>query len=82
MEYVVGPLLTMLISLGYTQMRHKDCKERFIGIDERVENLEVTLIETQTKLAEYDTEVARKVVGAVIPLSKALKDLKEYTGMQ
>tara|TARA_Y100000816_G_C25557273_1_gene301232 strand:+ start:181 stop:429 length:249 start_codon:yes stop_codon:yes gene_type:complete len=82
MEYVVGPLLTMLISLGYTQMRHKDCKAKQLLIEEKIENVEVSLLETQTKLANYDTELARKVVGAVIPLSKSLKDLKEFTGMQ
>ena len=89
MEYIAGPLLAVLISLGFTQVRTKKIEEEQQTLETRIEEVELeatklnnTMLTVSGKMAEFDTDIARKVVGAVVPLSKSLKDLKEFTGMQ
>ena len=62
MEYVVGPLLTMLISLGYTQMRHKDCKAKQLLIEEKIENVEKEIL---NPLDNEDQKRLRKLLNKI-----------------
>ena len=82
MEYVAGSFLAILLSFGFTQIKSKKLEDNYLLLQSRVEELELDATKTDAKLAKFDTDIARKVVGAVVPLSKSLKDLKEFTGMQ
>tara|TARA_Y100000996_G_C21989894_1_gene424148 strand:- start:51 stop:248 length:198 start_codon:yes stop_codon:yes gene_type:complete len=65
MEYIAGPVVAMLISLGYTEFKMKKLKQ------EAIDNT-----------AKLEVELSRKVMGALYPVSKSLKELQTFTGIR
>ena len=74
-EYLVGPVLAVLISLKYTKhMSDKQsvkCEECCLRI-ERVEK----------KLEVHDVEILKKVMTTVLPVAKAVNRLNNEVGIR
>jgi len=75
MEYIVGPLLALIISGGYTK----------VSLNKKTEEIEVykARIEKVEKVVEaLDKETLRKMLVTVQPVAKAVKELQEAVGIQ
>ena len=75
MEYVLGPVLALLVSMKFTQWKTKPPKythEEMIG---RIEVLEKAV-------TERESEMAQKVMSTVTPIAQAVLKLKQEIGVQ
>ena len=74
-EYVVGPVLALLISLKFGQVKTKKQEEVISDLTARVEAIE-------TKVDVIDKETLKKMLVTVSPVAKAVKELQEAVGIQ
>ena len=74
MEYVIGPILALLISMKFTKWSTAKTVETAKNNRERLELVEA-------KVMELDTVVLPKVVQTVGPVAKAVVRINEQLGI-
>jgi hypothetical protein len=76
MEYaIVGSLLSLLISMKFTDFKSKEAEERLKSLEANVE-----LITTAVQTSER--EAPKKTLMIVAPVAKAVKELQTAIGVQ
>ena len=78
MEYVVGPVLALLLGLKFTDFRVKKVAK---GL-ERIDNLEERVIKLEERTDEVEVNMAKKMVTTVMPIAKAVTKLNQQVGIQ
>ena len=68
MEYILGPVLAIAMSFGYTEVRMRKHQKEYESLVARVDQMESGL--------------SRQMLGAMLPISKSLKELQEFTGIR
>lgn len=81
MEYLVGPILALLISLKFTTSEKEKQGERIRDLDERIEMLEEQLLELQSSDDKRDEEFSKKVMATIMPVAKAVNRLNQTVGI-
>ena len=74
-EYAIGPVLALLISLKFGQVKAKKQDEALELISKRLEATEV-------RVEAIDRETLKKMMVTVSPVAKAVKQLQEAVGIQ
>ena len=74
-EYLVGPLVALAISLKFTDNRVKKQAQTIAAHEENIAKV-IKLIEKK------DQEALRKTMLLLTPMSKAIKGLQEEIGVQ
>ncbi len=75
MDFLYGPIIAMLLSLGYTQLIVKRIDAKATDQQQRIEVLE-------KKAVEEEPETTRKIVTAMMPVVQAVKSLQETVGVK
>ena len=75
MEYIVGPVLTLLIAMKFTDYKQKDVESKLNAMQEQVALVEKTM-------EQRETELPKKLVATMVPLAKAVKLLNQQVGIQ
>jgi len=75
MEYIIGPVLTLLIAMKFTDYRQKDIEAKLGVMKEQVALVEKTM-------EQRETELPKKLVATMVPLAKAVKVLNQQVGIQ
>lgn len=75
MEYIVGPVITLLVALKFIDTRQKQLQTKLQDTREQIEFV-------QMLLEERETELPKKLVATMVPLAKEVKKLKEEVGIQ
>jgi hypothetical protein len=81
MEYIVGPVLAILISLKYTSGEKDKQELKIRDLDERIELLEEQLHELQASGEKNDEEFSKKVLATILPVAKAVNRLNQTVGI-
>ena len=68
MEYILGPVLAIAMSFGYTEVRMRKHQKEYEALVSRVETMEKGL--------------SRQMLAAMMPISKSLKELQDFTGIR
>ena len=68
MEGIIGSVVALVMSLGYTEIRLRKQQKDHKVLVERVDVMEQNL--------------GRNMIGAMMPMSKAIKELQESVGMR
>lgn len=74
-EYVVGPVLALLISMKFGQMKSKKQEEVIEALTKRLDS-------TELRVEAIDRETLKKMMVTVSPVAKAVKELQEAVGIQ
>ena len=75
MEALIGPVVAIVISLGYTETRMRKCrKEQAAHLDDYK-----ALVE---RVDSFETNLGRNMLGAMVPMSKSIKELQETVGLR
>tara|TARA_B100000085_G_C18548865_1_gene515019 strand:- start:515 stop:739 length:225 start_codon:yes stop_codon:yes gene_type:complete len=74
MEYVIGPVITLLLAMKFTDYKSKEAEASIAATSEKIESV----IE---KIDKQETELPKKVMTTVIPLAKAVKTLNQTVGI-
>lgn len=76
MEYaIVGSVLSLLISMKFTDFKSKEAEERLKALESKVE-----LVTTAVQTSEQ--EAPKKTLMIVAPVAKAVKELQTAIGVQ
>ena len=74
MEYILGPVLTLLLAMKFTDWKSKQLEERVANAQQQVE-----LVKKDIEVR--DAELPKKVMPTVVPLAKAVKNLNQTVGL-
>ena len=74
MEYVVGPVLALLISLKFTQQQNTKHQKEYEALVAKVELLE-------NRNEQVDKEMLQKIMTTVMPIAKAVNKLNQEVGL-
>lgn len=81
MEYIVGPILALLVSLKFTKLQLKVVEDKVNGIEEEIE----LVMDDLENIKEYDTkrdeEYSKKVLATLMPVAKAVQKLNQTVGI-
>ena len=81
MEYIVGPVLALLVSLKFTKLQLKVVEDKVNGIEEEIE----LVMDDLENIKEYDTkrdeEYSKKVLATLMPVAKAVQKLNQTVGI-
>tara|TARA_B100000902_G_scaffold387060_2_gene430587 strand:+ start:3701 stop:3928 length:228 start_codon:yes stop_codon:yes gene_type:complete len=75
MEYIIGPVLTLLLAMKFTDYKQKDIESKLGVMQEQVALVEKTM-------EQRETELPKKLVATMVPLAKAVKVLNQQVGIQ
>lgn len=81
MEYFFGPALALLISLKFTSMQKDEQQLKMQDLDERIELIEETLLQSQASNEKRDEEFSKKVLATIMPVAKAVNKLNQTVGI-
>ena len=74
LEFVVGPVLSLLLAMKFGAMKDKKREEELVSLREKVE-----LLEKVTN--ERETELPKKVMATILPVAKAVQKLNQQVGL-
>ena len=75
MEYIVGPILALLVSAKIISMETTKQKDRIQALEEKIAMVK--------KTQEYtEQELPKKMLVAMMPITKAIKRLNDQVGVQ
>ena len=89
MEYALGSLLALFLSLGYTKVKCQSLSTRIYNLEEVVKNefdnrnkcqRRIELIEK--RLDDSDKELLQKVMTTMMPIAKAVNKLNTEVGIR
>ena len=75
MEYVVGPVLALLVGMKFT---HFSVQKK----DEQIQELTARIEKAEKTVDIIDKETLKKMMVTVSPVAKAVKQLQEAIGVQ
>ena len=68
MEGLIGAVVAVAMSFGYTEIKMRKHQKEYEALVSRVDVMEQNL--------------GRNMLGAMMPISKAVKELQEFTGIK
>jgi len=71
MEFVAGPIVAVLLSLGFTQWKTKQQATQITEIEQRLEVVQ-----------KSEEEMPKKVMATVMPIAKAVQRLNVEVGIK
>lgn len=81
MEYLIGPVLAVLVSLKFTAVEKDKQELKIRDLDDRIEMLEEQLVELQSSGEKRDEEFSKKVLATIMPVAKAVNKLNQTVGI-
>ena len=78
-EYAVGPVLALLISLKFADYKSKEDHKKHDAVHAE---LVASFVALQTQVNTIDREVPKKLIVTLAPVAKAVQDLQEAIGVQ
>ena len=74
LEFVVGPVLSLLIAMKFGDMKDKEREQQIVELQQKVE-----LLEKSTSTLE--DELPKKVMATMMPVAKAVQKLNAQIGL-
>ena len=74
MEFLIGPVLAVLVSVGYTRQQNTKHQKEYEALVTKVELLE-------NRNEEVDKEMLKKIMTTVMPIAKAVNKLNQEVGL-
>ena len=83
MEGIIGAVAALALSLGYTEIKMRQHKKEYNELSEIVEVLEedTALTELKERVDVMEQNLGRNMLAAMVPMSKAIKEIKETVGI-
>ena len=75
MEYIIGPILTLLIAMKFTDLKNRNIGNKLSDMQEKIVLVEKTM-------DQREAELPKKLVATMVPLAKAIKVLNQQVGIQ
>lgn len=89
MEYVIGPVLALLLGLKYSHYTGNKNKELIDALKSKVENTEEVAISLSSRMTTaeqtitvIDKQTLSKMVATIQPVASAITDIQSFVGMK
>ncbi len=70
MEFLIAPVVALLVSVGYTRQQHTKNQKEYEALVTKVELLE-------NRNEQVDKEMLKKIMTTVMPIAKAVNKLNQ-----
>jgi hypothetical protein len=67
LEYIVGPVLALLLGMKFTDLKSKE--------------KDAKITELESKIALIETETPKKMMATLLPVAKAVQKLNQEVGL-
>ena len=67
LEYIVGPVLALLLGMKFTDLKSKEKDDK--------------ITELQTKIELIEVETPKKLMATLVPVAKAVQKLNQEVGL-
>ena len=67
LEYIIGPVLALLLGMKFTDMKSKE--------------KDTKITELQTKIELIEVETPKKLMATLVPVAKAVQKLNQEVGL-
>ena len=74
LEYIVGPILALLLGMKFSDYKSKETQKTIATLTEKIEKIE-------KHNQEVENELPKKVMATVLPIAKAVNKLNEQVGL-
>lgn len=74
LEYVVGPVLALLLGMKFTDLKNKEAEKTIAELNERVVLLEKSA-------STLEAELPKKMMATMLPVAKAVQKLNQQVGL-
>ena len=74
LEYIVGPVLALLLGMKFSDYKSKETQKTIATLTEKIEKIE-------KHNQEVENELPKKVMATVLPIGKAVNKLNEQVGL-
>jgi len=74
MEFVIGPVLGLLLGMKFTDYKSKE-------LEARVKRLEGSVELVTTSATTMEAEMPKKMLATIVPIAQAVKKLNEQVGL-
>jgi hypothetical protein len=74
MEFVIGPVLALLVSLKYAQLNDVKQKKKY-------EELQAKVVLLEVRNEAVDKEMLQKIMTTVMPIARAVNKLNQEVGL-
>ena len=74
MEFLIGPVLAVLVSVSYTRQQNTKHQKEYEALVTKVELLE-------NRNEQVDKEMLQKIMTTVMPIAKAVNKLNQEVGL-
>lgn len=81
MELVIGPVLALLLSFGYTNQVSKRTARELDTLKMQVNKMNARTELIESRLDKSDQELLQKVMTTVMPIAKAVNKLNQEVGL-
>ena len=83
MEGFIGAVAALALSLGYTEIKMRKHQKEYNELSGIVEVLEedTAITELTERVDVMEQNLGRNMLAAMMPMSKAIKEIKETVGM-
>ena len=75
MEYVVGPVLALLIGMKFTDFTNKRCAA------DRHKEIDAYRAEVQSLIAQNTTNVSQQTLKMMMPMAKSVNEINKQLGL-
>ena len=75
MEYVLGPVLAVLISMKFTDFTNKRCAS------DRTKEIDAYRAEVQSLIAQNTTNVSQQTLKMMMPMAKSVNEINKQLGL-
>lgn len=82
MEYVIGPVLSVLITLGLIKKTSVEHKNKIQDALEKIEEVESRVDLMSTQVENIDKEILAKSLKVILPIAQATERLQEAVGVK
>ena len=82
MEYVIGPVLSVLITLGLIKKTSVEHKNKIQDALEKIEEVESRVDLMSTQVENVDKEILAKSLKVILPIAQATERLQEAVGVK
>lgn len=82
MEYVIGPVLSVLITLGLIKKTSVDHKNKIQDALEKIEEVESRVDLMSKQVENVDKEILAKSLKVILPIAQATERLQEAVGVK
>ena len=82
MEYVLGPVIALLLGMKFTDFKSKKTDKAIQALESRVEVVELSVKAVEDQQNTIEEQMPKKMMATLLPVAKAVQKLNTQVGIK